>query len=124
MKKLSIKTKGTILSVLILLFMLFVWHLATTPKKVSAPTVSATTSEYDALMGISGYDKLKNNPFPGSVIASDAYIPFPDSVEACARVGVRAIAQSYGSERDHLSIDAANKYGIAMVFTGIRHFKH
>lgn len=60
----------------------------------------------------------------GSVMASDAYFPFPDSVEAAAKAGITAIIQPGGSIRDPKSIDAANKYGIAMVFTGMRHFKH
>jgi len=60
----------------------------------------------------------------GSVMASDAYFPFGDSVEAAAKAGITAIIQPGGSMRDQESIDAANKYGIAMVFTGMRHFKH
>jgi phosphoribosylaminoimidazolecarboxamide formyltransferase/IMP cyclohydrolase len=60
----------------------------------------------------------------GSIVASDAYFPFADTVEVCAKAGVTAIIQPGGSIRDDESIQAANKYGIAMVFTGIRHFKH
>ena len=60
----------------------------------------------------------------GSVLASDAFFPFPDCVEAAHKAGVTAIIQPGGSIRDQESIDAANRYGIAMVFTGIRHFKH
>lgn len=60
----------------------------------------------------------------GSVMASDAYFPFADCVEAAAKAGITAIIQPGGSIRDQESIDAANKYGIAMVFTGMRHFKH
>ena len=58
------------------------------------------------------------------VMASDAYFPFPDCVEAAAKAGIKAIIQPGGSIRDKESIDACNKYGIAMVFTGMRHFKH
>ena len=61
---------------------------------------------------------------PGSVLASDAFFPFPDCVEAAHEAGVTAIIQPGGSIRDEVSIAAANKYGIAMIFTGIRHFKH
>ena len=61
---------------------------------------------------------------PGSVLASDAFFPFPDCVEAAHEAGVTAIIQPGGSIRDEESIAAANKYGIAMIFTGIRHFKH
>ena len=60
----------------------------------------------------------------GSVMASDAFFPFSDCVEAAHKAGITAIIQPGGSIRDQDSIDAANKYGIAMVFTGIRHFKH
>lgn len=60
----------------------------------------------------------------GSVLASDAFFPFPDSVEAAAKAGVCAIIQPGGAMRDQDVIDAADKYGIAMVFTGIRHFNH
>jgi len=60
----------------------------------------------------------------GSVMASDAMFPFPDSVSQAAEVGVTAIIQPGGSIRDQESIDMANKHNIAMVFTGIRHFLH
>ncbi|NLM09798.1 MAG: bifunctional phosphoribosylaminoimidazolecarboxamide formyltransferase/IMP cyclohydrolase [Clostridiaceae bacterium] len=60
----------------------------------------------------------------GSVMASDAFFPFPDCVEAAYKAGVTAIIQPGGSVRDQESIDACDKYGIAMVFTGVRHFKH
>lgn len=60
----------------------------------------------------------------GAVMSSDAYFPFPDCVEAAAAAGITAIIQPGGSIRDQESIDACNKFGIAMVFTGMRHFKH
>ena len=60
----------------------------------------------------------------GSVLASDAYFPFADGVEAAARAGVTAIIQPGGSIRDEESIRMANRYAIAMVFTGQRHFRH
>ena len=59
-----------------------------------------------------------------SVAASDALFPFGDCVEAFAAAGVSAIIQPGGSKNDVVSIDACNRHGIAMVFTGIRHFKH
>jgi phosphoribosylaminoimidazolecarboxamide formyltransferase/IMP cyclohydrolase len=59
-----------------------------------------------------------------SVLASDAYFPFPDCVEAAAKAGIKAIIQPGGSVNDNLSIEACNKFGIAMVFCGMRHFKH
>jgi phosphoribosylaminoimidazolecarboxamide formyltransferase/IMP cyclohydrolase len=60
----------------------------------------------------------------GSVLASDAMFPFPDVVEHAAKIGATAIIQPGGSIRDQESIDAADKYDIAMVFTGVRHFRH
>ena len=60
----------------------------------------------------------------GSVAASDAFFPFPDGVEEIARAGATAIIQPGGSVRDQEIIDAANKLGLAMVTTGIRHFRH
>jgi len=66
-----------------------------------------------------GGDRIK-----GSALASDAFFPFSDCVEAAHAAGVTAIIQPGGSVRDQLSIDAANKFGMTMVFTGMRHFKH
>lgn len=61
----------------------------------------------------------------GAVMASDAFFPFPDCVEAAAKAGITAIIQPCGSNNDQLSIDACDKYGIAMVSSnGIRHFLH
>ncbi len=60
----------------------------------------------------------------GSVMGSDAFFPMGDSVETAAQAGVCAIIQPGGSIKDQESIDACNKHGIAMVFTGKRHFKH
>ncbi|ALS79406.1 bifunctional phosphoribosylaminoimidazolecarboxamide formyltransferase/inosine monophosphate cyclohydrolase [Planococcus kocurii] len=60
----------------------------------------------------------------GAVMASDAFFPMNDTVEAAAKAGIKAIIQPGGSKKDQDSIDKANEYGIAMVFTGVRHFKH
>ncbi|MGG2017021.1 bifunctional phosphoribosylaminoimidazolecarboxamide formyltransferase/IMP cyclohydrolase [Bacillus sp. S10(2024)] len=60
----------------------------------------------------------------GSALASDAYFPMPDTVEEAAKAGITAIIQPGGSIRDEDSIQKADEYGIAMVFTGVRHFKH
>ena len=60
----------------------------------------------------------------GAVMASDAFFPFDDCVEAAAKAGITAIIQPGGSIRDEDSIKKCDEYGIAMVFTGIRHFKH
>ncbi|MEL3908105.1 MAG: bifunctional phosphoribosylaminoimidazolecarboxamide formyltransferase/IMP cyclohydrolase [Treponemataceae bacterium] len=59
-----------------------------------------------------------------AVLASDAFMPFPDTVQVAAQAGVSAIIQPGGSIRDNLSIDECNKNNIAMLFTGVRHFKH
>lgn len=60
----------------------------------------------------------------GAVLASDAFFPMSDTVEVAAQAGVTAIIQPGGSIRDEDSIQKANEYGMAMVFTGVRHFKH
>lgn len=60
----------------------------------------------------------------GSVLASDAFFPMPDTVEAAAKAGVTAIIQPGGSKRDQDSIDVCDQYGISMVLTNMRHFKH
>jgi phosphoribosylaminoimidazolecarboxamide formyltransferase/IMP cyclohydrolase len=57
-------------------------------------------------------------------MASDAFFPFRDSIDAAAEQGIRAIIQPGGSIRDEEVIQAADEHKIAMVFTGIRHFKH
>ena len=59
-----------------------------------------------------------------SILASDAFFPFADCVEAAHKAGITAIVQPGGSIRDQDSIDKCNEYGIAMIFTGMRHFKH
>jgi phosphoribosylaminoimidazolecarboxamide formyltransferase/IMP cyclohydrolase len=63
-------------------------------------------------------------PLPGCVAASDAFFPFPDGVEEIARAGATAIIQPGGSVRDPEVIDVINRLGMAMVFTGVRHFRH
>lgn len=60
----------------------------------------------------------------GSVLASDAFFPFPDGVEAAAALGVTAIVQPGGSRRDQAVIEAADAAGMTMVFTSVRHFRH
>lgn len=59
-----------------------------------------------------------------TVLASDAFFPFRDVVDECAKNGIKAIIQPGGSIRDQESIDACNEHGISMIFTGVRHFKH
>lgn len=71
-----------------------------------------------------GTTQLGEDVVKGAVLASDAFFPFDDCVEAAAKAGITAIIQPGGSVRDQDSIDACNKHGIAMVFTGMRHFRH
>ena len=61
---------------------------------------------------------------PGSVMASDAFFPFRDGIDAAAEAGIKAVIQPGGSMRDAEVIAAADEHGIAMVFTGVRHFRH
>ena len=63
-------------------------------------------------------------PTQGTVLASDAFFPFRDGVDAAADAGVTAVIQPGGSVRDAEVVAAANEHGLAMVFTGIRHFRH
>ena len=60
----------------------------------------------------------------GAVLASDAFFPFRDTLDIAAQAGISAIIQPGGSVRDDESIQAAEENGIAMVFTGVRHFRH
>ncbi len=60
----------------------------------------------------------------GSVMASDAFFPFPDVVAECVKAGITAVIQPGGSKNDQLSIDACDEAGIAMIFVGDRHFRH
>jgi len=63
-------------------------------------------------------------PLSGSVVGSDAFFPFPDGLEAAVKNGATAFIQPGGSVRDEDVIAAADKLGAAMVFTGVRHFRH
>jgi phosphoribosylaminoimidazolecarboxamide formyltransferase/IMP cyclohydrolase len=60
----------------------------------------------------------------GAALASDAFFPFPDGVQAAAQAGVSAVVQPGGSLRDQAVIEAADELGLAMCFTGVRHFRH
>ena len=63
-------------------------------------------------------------PVSGSVMASDAFFPFRDSIDAAAEAGITAIIQPGGSMRDQEVMDAADEHGMAMILTGMRHFRH
>jgi phosphoribosylaminoimidazolecarboxamide formyltransferase/IMP cyclohydrolase len=82
------------------------------------------TSRVDALQQAIVKAKAFNFDLEGSVMASDAFFPFPDCVEIAADAGVVMILQPGGSIKDQESIDMANSKGVGMVTTGIRHFKH
>ncbi len=68
--------------------------------------------------------KKAGNRIGGSVLGSDAFFPFPDSIEMVAQHGIAAVIQPGGSRNDAAVIDACNQFGIPMIFTGRRHFKH
>ena len=82
------------------------------------------TSRVDALK--QAIQKAKSFGFDlnGAVMASDAFFPFPDCVEIAGNEGINAVIQPGGSLKDQLSIDYCDENNLAMVFTGVRHFKH
>lgn len=82
------------------------------------------TSRVDSLRQAIAKAKSFNFDLNGAVLASDAFFPFDDCVTIANEAGIKSIVQPGGSVRDQDSIDACNKLGIAMVFTGFRHFKH
>ncbi|WXU00416.1 MAG: Bifunctional purine biosynthesis protein PurH [Catillopecten margaritatus gill symbiont] len=113
--------------------LMFAWKVAKTVKSnaivyvknqmtigVGAGQMSRVYSA--KIAGIKATDE--NLVVEGSVMASDAFFPFRDGIDAAAEAGIKAIIQPGGSMRDDETIKAANEHGIAMVFTGMRHFKH
>ncbi|ABN56996.1 MULTISPECIES: bifunctional phosphoribosylaminoimidazolecarboxamide formyltransferase/IMP cyclohydrolase [Methanoculleus] len=68
--------------------------------------------------------RKSRRPLAGSAVASDAFLPFPDTMEVAAAAGATALVQPGGSIRDQEVIEAANRLNIAMIFTGVRHFRH
>mgnify|MGYP006145215749 CR=1 FL=1 len=82
------------------------------------------TSRVDALKQAIHKAQTFGFDLKDAVMASDAFFPFPDCVEIAYNVGVNAVVQPGGSIKDQLSIDYCNKVGVAMVYTGVRHFKH
>ncbi|AGI47199.1 IMP cyclohydrolase /phosphoribosylaminoimidazolecarboxamide formyltransferase [Thermoplasmatales archaeon BRNA1] len=110
--------------------LLFAWKLA---KHVMSNAVVYVRGEHAVGIGagqMSRVDSAKiagfkaREPTKGCVMASDAFFPFRDAVDAAAEAGITAIIQPGGSIRDQESIDAANEHGIAMVYTGCRVFRH
>ena len=82
------------------------------------------TSRVDALQQAINKAKSFNFSLDGAVMASDAFFPFPDCVEIAHKAGIKAVIQPGGSIKDELSINYCDDNGLAMVFTGNRHFKH
>ncbi len=108
----------------------FAWRVA---KHVKSNAIVLATENASVGIGagqMSRVDSAKlarmkaNFPTQGTALASDAFFPFRDSVDAAAEAGVTAVIQPGGSVRDVEVIAAANEHGLAMVFTGIRHFRH
>ena len=87
-------------------------------------TIAIGPGQTNRIWAVENGIKRCNFDMKGSVMASDAFFPFDDCVTAAAEAGITAIIQPGGSIRDQESIDKANELGIAMVFSGMRHFKH
>ena len=108
----------------------FAWRVC---KHVKSNAIIFARGEATAGIGagqMSRIDSVKlcrlkaQQPLDNTVMASDAFFPFRDGVDAAVESGATAIVQPGGSRRDEEVIAAANEHGIAMIFTGMRHFKH
>jgi phosphoribosylaminoimidazolecarboxamide formyltransferase/IMP cyclohydrolase len=108
----------------------FAWRIC---KHVKSNAIVFTTKDQTVGIGAGQMSRVDSSriavqkaqlPVKGTVLASDAFFPFRDGVDAAADAGVTAIIQPGGSVRDEEVIQAANEHGIAMVFTGMRHFRH
>jgi phosphoribosylaminoimidazolecarboxamide formyltransferase/IMP cyclohydrolase len=82
------------------------------------------TSRVDAILQAVAKAERVGLELAGSALASDAFFPFPDGLEAAVQAGATAVVQPGGSARDEEVIAAADRLGIAMVLTGVRHFRH
>ena len=108
----------------------FAWEVARNVKSnaivmvKNEATVGVGAGQMNRLESVCLAAKQAGDESKGAVLASDAFFPFADGLEAAASSGVSAIIQPGGSIRDNEVIDAANRMGIAMVLTGRRHFKH
>ncbi|NLY66439.1 MAG: bifunctional phosphoribosylaminoimidazolecarboxamide formyltransferase/IMP cyclohydrolase [Tissierellia bacterium] len=87
-------------------------------------TLGISGGEVNRFWAVENAIKRAGDKIRGSVLASDGFFPFKDSIEALGKAGVSAIIQPGGSIRDEEVIEEANRHNIAMIFTGIRHFKH
>jgi phosphoribosylaminoimidazolecarboxamide formyltransferase/IMP cyclohydrolase len=108
----------------------FAWRIC---KHVKSNAIVFTSKDQTVGIGAGQMSRVDSSriavqkaqlPTKGTVLASDAFFPFRDGVDAAAEAGVTAIIQPGGSVRDEEVIQAANEHGIAMVFTGMRHFRH
>ena len=110
----------------------FAWKVC---KYVKSNAIVLASAEHEQIVGVgagqmSRVDSVKiacdkaGDRTHGAVLASDAFFPFPDGVEAAAARGVKAIVQPGGSKKDDEVIQAANAAGMAMIMTGVRHFRH
>jgi len=110
--------------------MLFAWKVVKHVKSnaivlaKNQATVGIGPGQTNRIWALQNAIRQSEGRAAGSVIASDAFFPFSDSIEAATAAGITAIIQPGGSIRDSESIDSANKHNIAMVFTEMRHFKH
>jgi phosphoribosylaminoimidazolecarboxamide formyltransferase/IMP cyclohydrolase len=110
--------------------MLFAWKVCKHVKSNAIVFARAGQSVGVGAGQMSRVDSVKiavmkaQAPLAGTVVASDAFFPFPDGVEEAARAGATAVIQPGGSVRDADVIAAANRLGLAMVFCGVRHFRH
>ena len=94
------------------------------PLKIKKRTVGIGAGQMSRIDSVK-IATFKSLPDPkGTVMASDAFFPFRDGIDEAAKVGVTAVIQPGGSVRDQEVIDAADEHNIAMIFTGMRHFKH
>jgi phosphoribosylaminoimidazolecarboxamide formyltransferase/IMP cyclohydrolase len=82
------------------------------------------TSRVDAVHAAAAKAARMGLSLEDSILASDAFFPFPDGLEAAVEAGARAIIQPGGSTRDELVIEAADRLGVVMIMTGVRHFRH
>ena len=110
--------------------LLFAWKVVKQTKSNAivlakdSATVGVGPGQTNRVTALDLAIRYAGNKAEGSVMASDAFFPFSDCVELAAKHGITAIIQPGGSIRDEDSIKACDEAGIAMVFTGTRHFKH
>ncbi len=108
----------------------FAWFVCKHVKSTAIVLVSGTqvvgvgAGQMSRVVSVDIAVKKAGERAKGSVLASDAFFPFPDNVELAAAAGVTAVIQPGGSVNDKLSVEACDKHGIAMLFTGVRHFRH